>query len=182
VNAIARYALFGAFSGALYALWNFGFLDSVDVGDRMIADVLEEISNRGGAGLFYGVIVGAALRRPLGFTPLGWPLYAIAAGISYYMAFSVAVHFHDQNSPAITALAGGIAGMAGALLLNAATAALSPLARTARFFVVTAIAGAVLGLLLPLPLNADSLPGWIGFFAVWQAGYAAATAHALRLT
>ncbi|MDF3073166.1 MAG: hypothetical protein K0S54_833, partial [Alphaproteobacteria bacterium] len=134
-----------------------------------------------GAGLFYGVIVGAALRRPLGFTQLGWPLLIVASGVSYYIAFSVAVQFHDQNSPAITALAGGIAGLAGALLLTAATAALSPLARTARFFVVTGIAGAVLGLLLPVPLNADSLPAWIGFFALWQACYAAATAYALRL-
>lgn len=181
MNAIARYALFGAFSGALYGLWNFGFLELVDVGDRVIADVLEEISNRAGAGLLYGVIVGAALRRPLGFSPLGWPLYVVASGVSYYIAFSVAVHFHDQNSPAITALAGGIAGMVGALLLNAATAALSPLARTARFFVLPAIAGAALGLLLPVPLNVDALAGWIGFFAVWQACYAAATAYALRL-
>ena len=181
MNAIARYALFGAFSGALYGLWNFGFLESVDVGDRMIADVLEELSNRAGAGLFYGVIVGAALRKPLGFTQPGSLLYVVASGVCYYIAFSVAVHLHDRNDPMVTTLAGGIAGAVGALLLNAATAALSPLARTVRFFVVAAIAGAVFGLLLPLPLNADSLAGWIGFFAVWQAGYAAATAYALRL-
>jgi hypothetical protein len=46
---------------------------------------------------------------------------------------------------------------------------------------MTTIAGGLFGLLLPVALNADLLAVWIAFFALWQAGYAAATAASLRL-
>jgi len=67
------------------------------------------------------------------------------------------------------------------LLLGLATIALSARARHLVFLAATAAAGALCGLLLPLPLDVDQLAMWIAFFAVWQGTYAAATAFSLRL-
>jgi hypothetical protein len=181
MNAIAKYALFGAFSGALFGLWNFGFLQSLPGEETIFLDVLSELSNKGGAGLFYGVVVGAVLRRPLQLSAVSWLLYVVASALSYYAAINVAIYLYDRQSDLMTAVAGAAAGLVGAILLSAATAILAPLARRRPFFAATAIAGAALGLLLPVGLNADSLAMWIAFFALWQAAYAAATAYALRL-
>jgi len=181
VNGVAKFALFGAISGALYGLWNFGFLETVEFGELWLTNSIEEISHRAGAGLFYGVIVGAMLRRPLGLAVSAWLIFILAAALSYYGAFAVTVQIYDRQSELIATLAGGAGGVAGALLLGSATAILSPSARSARFFVMTTIAGGLFGLLLPVALNADLLAVWIAFFALWQAGYAAATAASLRL-
>lgn len=181
MKAMVKYAPLGAISGALYGLWTFGILEALPGSEKPVVDLLETISSQGGAGLFYGVIVGAFLRRPLGFGTIAWLIFVLAGGICYYAAVNVAIMLYDRQSDAMTAVAGGVAGLVGALLLSAATAILSPLARHGRFLVATALSGALLGLLLPLGLNIDSVPMWVAFFALWQAGYAAATAHALRL-
>lgn len=181
MNAIVKYALLGAISGALYGLWTFGLLESLPGSEKPVLDWLETISNQGGAGLFYGAIVGAFLRRPLGFTTISWILFIIAGGLCYYVAVNVAIILYDRQSDAMTMIGGGAAGLVGALLYSAATAGLSSVARHARFFVATTLAGAVLGLLLPLGLDVDSVPMWIAFFALWQAGYAGATAWATRI-
>lgn len=179
--AMAKFALLGAISGALYGLWTFGVLEALPGSEKPVFDWLETISNQGGAGLFYGVIVGAILRRPLGFSIATWMLFVIAGGLCYYAAINVAILLYDRESSLMTAIGGGAAGLVGAFLFSAAAAALSSAARHARFLAATTIAGTVLGLLLPLGLNIDSVSMWIAFFALWQAGYAAATAFGLRL-
>ena len=100
--------------------------------------------------------------------------------MSYYAAVNVAITLYDRQNDLLTALAGAAAGAAGALLLGIATAILSPLARQTLFFVSTIVAGLLVGTLLPIGINADTLTMWIGFFALWQAAYAAATAFSLR--
>jgi len=179
--AMAKFALLGAISGALYGLWTFGVLESLPGSEKPVLDWLETISNQGGAGLIYGVIVGALLRRPLGFSTITWLLFIIAGGACYYAAVNIAILFYDRESNVMTAIGGGAAGLVGAFLFSAATAGLSSAARHGRFLAATTITGAVLGLLLPLGLNIDSVSMWIAFFALWQAGYAGATAYATRI-
>lgn len=181
MQAMAKCALLGAISGALYGLWTFGVLEALSGSEKPVFDFLETISHQAGAGLIYGVIVGAFLRKPLGFSTVTWLLFIVAGGLCYYAAVNVAILLYDRDSNVMTAIGGGAAGLVGALLFSAATAALSPAARHARFLVATTIAGTVLGLLLPLGLNIDSVSMWIAFFALWQAGYATAAAFGLRL-
>jgi len=181
-EALRKYGLFGVFSGALYGLWTFGFLESLSGSESPALEWLSEISNQAGAGLFYGVIVGAMLRRPLGFSLGQWLIFVLAAGLCYYAAVNVAIASYDRNSDVMTAVAGGAAGLVGAALLSAVTAILSPVARHGLFFAATVISGAAVGLLLPIGLNLDTIPMWIAFFALWQGAYAAATAYATRIS
>lgn len=181
MHGMAKFALLGAISGALYGLWTFGILESLPGSEKPVLDWLETISNQSGAGLIYGVIVGAILRRPLGFSIATWMLFIIAGGLCYYAAINVAILLYDRESNVMTAIGGGAAGLVGAFLFSGATAGLSSAARHGRFLGVTTITGAVLGLLLPLGLNIDSVSMWIAFFALWQAGYAGATAYATRI-
>jgi hypothetical protein len=182
MHAMAKFALIGAFSGALYGLWNFGFLASLEGEETQLWDIAELVSNQAGAGIFYGIIVGAALRRPLALSGVKWMALIIAAALSYYAAVNVAITLYDRQNDLLTALAGAAAGAVGALLLGIATAILSPMARQTLFFVSTIVVGLLVGALLPIGINADSLAMWIGFFALWQAAYAAATAYATRIS
>ncbi len=181
--AIAKYALLGAFSGALYGLWHFGFLMAVDEPGNNAIDSIGLFSAFAGAGLFYGVIVGAALRGDLGLDLLRWALLAIAATGSYYAAVEIELALDPvAGSDGETLLSGAVAGAAGGLLLALATAALAPRARKPRFIVMATIAGALFGALLLLPQQFDVMASWIAFFAAWQAAYAAATALSLGFT
>ena len=166
--AIAKYALLGGFSGALYGLWHFGFLMAVDGPGKDAVDYIGLASAFAGAGLFYGIIVGAALRGDLGFGLARWALLALAAAGSYFAAVEIALAIDP---------AGGVG-----LLLALATAILVDGARKTRFVALATVSGALLGLLQPLTAELDTMAAWTAFFAVWQAGYAAATAFSLRLT
>ncbi|MGE0151871.1 MAG: hypothetical protein AB7R90_04585 [Reyranellaceae bacterium] len=179
--ATAKFALLGAASGALYAWWNFRFLDAQS-GDDGLIDAIAALSSQAGAGIFYGVIVGAALRRPLALSGIKWLALITAAALSYYAALNVAIALYDRQNDTMSALAGGAAGAAGALLLGLATALLSPLARRMPFFATTIAAGLLVGLLLPFGINADSLAMWTAFFALWQGAYAGAAAYATRIS
>lgn len=181
--AIAKYALLGGFSGALYGLWHFGFLMAVDGPGKDAVDYIGLASAFAGAGLFYGIIVGAALRGDLGFGLARWALLALAAAGSYFAAVEIALAIDPAGGVgAYTFVAGATAGAAGGLLLALATAILVAGARKTRFVALATVSGALLGLLQPLTAELDTMAAWTAFFAVWQAGYAAATAFSLRLT
>ena len=179
---VGKFALIGGFSGALYGLWQFGFLMSLGDSGVALPEGLTVASGEVGAGLFYGIVVGAALRRDLGLTRFSWLAYIIAASASCLAAIHAAIALYDYRGPEwVATAAGGAAGGLGALLLSGATALLSRRARDGGFVALTAAAGALCGLALPLALEADSLVAWIAFFALWQAAYAGAPAVALGL-
>ena len=109
--AIAKYALLGGFSGALYGLWHFGFLMAVDGPGKDAVDYIGLASAFAGAGLFYGIIVGAALRGDLGFGLARWALLALAAAGSYFAAVEIALAIDPAGGVgAYTFVAGGRGG------------------------------------------------------------------------
>ena len=169
-------ALAGAISGALYALWlGFGTNSLGNLGRA--GNVLDDLSHNAGAGIFYAVIVGAVLQAALKFEAWRWALWVVAAGISYAAAFQLAIQLYQPNQDwvVVNFLAGGAAGVVGATLLCAASAALFPVLRDGRLVVMGAVAGGIVGLALPLALQADAIPACIAFFAVWQSAYAVAS-------
>jgi len=170
-----RFAALGAASGALYGLVEYGALFQHDVLIR-IANALQWI----GAGLFYGVIVGAYLRRELDWHPCKWPAFIVAASVAYAAAFYLTIALWDPQSSALGhAAIGALTGGLGALLLDLATAALSQRARHLRFVVPTALIGALLGAPIGQVVEADSVALWMAFLAVWQAAYAGWSAMTL---
>lgn len=183
MTGILKYALIGAFSGALFGAWNFLLLPELPGEETPFWEFLEMISNETGAGLFYGVIAGFFLRRSLDFSRLHWLPFIIVSGASYLAAVRFAIMLYQPGIGDLqTALIGAAAGFVGALSLSGATAFLARKARRPAFFIATTIAGAAVGLLLPVGLNSEADATWIAFFALWQAAYAAASAWGARLS
>ena len=170
----------GAISGTLYALWVIKATEKIGrIGDA--GSVLDLISHHAGAGIFYAVIVGAILQRAWKFEAWRWALWVVGAGLCYAAAYRLAIYLYgdspDDLTPANFAV-GAIAGLVGAGLLGALSAALFPPLRLRRLVIMGAAVGALVGLALPLALRAESLLGWMAFFAVWQAAYAVASTRA----
>lgn len=169
------FAPLGTLSGALYGLIQFGLIfDKDNLG--WFGIVLSYI----GAGLFYGLIVGFFLRRELDWHIWKWPLFVVAASLSYMAAFFLTIKLWDiQASAALQAAIGALAGGVGALLLDLATAALSRRGRHLKFLIPTALIGAVLGAPVGKVYDSESIVVWMAFFAVWQAAYAGWSAMTL---
>ncbi len=170
-----RFALLGASSGAIAT----GLLMVLPQRWKIeIADVLWLSSLSVVAGLVFGIIFGAVLRYLGLATPRAAVLYTLAATLSYFLAFNLALHLVDRLE-AIWQV-GLIAGVVGAACLTALAAWLLPFARRIGPCALMLAAGCGLGALLEIPLRGDGgFVNWFVFYGVWQAGYAAAFASAL---
>ncbi len=131
-----------------------------------------------GPGLVFGLIVGYALRRA-GLAG-GWryPGYIAASTIAYFAAVQLSLNVLVDALDNIVAV-GIIAGLSGAALLTAMSAALMPAFRRRRPIIATIAAGGILGALLIVPIEQEQFLYWLALYAPWQAGYAAAMATAL---
>ena len=170
-----RFALLGASSGAIAT----GLLMVLPQRWKIeVADVFWLSSLSVVAGLVFGVIFGAVLRHLGLATPRAAALYALAATLSYFLAFNLALHLVDRLE-AIWQV-GLIAGLAGAATLTALAAWLLPCVRRIGPCALMLAAGCGFGALLVLPLRDGSgFADWFVFYGTWQAGYAAAFATAL---
>ena len=170
-----RFALLGASSGAIAT----GLLMVLPQRWKIeIADVFWLSSLSVVAGLVFGVIFGAVLRYLGLATPRAAALYALAATLSYFLAFNLALHLVDRLE-AIWQV-GLIAGLAGAASLTVLAAWLLPFVRRIGPWALMLAAGCGFGALLVLPLRDGSgFADWFVFYGTWQAGYAAAFATAL---
>jgi len=127
-------------------------------------------------GLVFGAAFGAAWWRAGRLDPAQAAGFALAATLANALAVAAALTANDPIEPlldgASLAGAGAIGGAVGGGLLARLAAGWLKLAR----WPLLALAGAVLGLLLPI---FDSAAGEIAFYVVWQAGYAVALAVCL---
>jgi hypothetical protein len=136
--------------------------------------------------LFPGTIFGvlfAAMRCRRGWIGFGRFIgFVCASGFANAVAVFVCVWLTDRLGDALNidfldlpmAIAGAIAGAAGGALLGGAAGIVFPELRLRR----SVIAASVLGLLVPLVVTWE-IAGVFLFFAIWQAGYAAALASSL---
>lgn len=184
---ILRWAGLGALSGFCATLsvfmpeWAGLFREkTVDLGSMHLLLNAVEVSISPfslGPGLVFGLIVGYALRRR-GLAG-GWryPAFAAASMLSYFTAVQVTLGYLVDAVDNLFAV-GMIAGLFGAGLLTAATAALVPSFRRIRPCLSMITAGTVLGGLLFIVFVDRAFFGWLTLFAPWQAGFAAAMATA----
>ncbi len=125
-------------------------------------------------GLVFGLIIGLALYRGGHAGPRAFTAYAVASTASYLAAINLAFKIVDYADAMW--LTGMIAGLLGGACLTGLAAWMFPFARKFRPIALMLAAGCVLGALLAI---IDSFWGTLVFFALWQAGYAAAFATAL---
>jgi len=135
-------------------------------------------------GFVFGVVFAAALVRRRLANPWSGAAYVAAATASYLAAYTFAINAEVDNLFGLRGvfwLNGLAAGLLGGACLAALSAALFRFARRRGPCLRMAAAGCLLGALLDPPLRLDDMYfwPWLGFFAVWQAGYAAAFATAL---
>jgi hypothetical protein len=180
-SRVARWALLGAVSGLAATLSIFvpqwiGIYGEVKFDLGPVGLFFSPLSL--GPGLVFGLIVGYALRRA-GLAG-GWryPSYIAGATISYFAAVQLSVNFLIDAIDNVVAV-GIIAGLFGAALLTAMSAALIPAFRRRPPIIATIAAGGILGALLYIPIEQDHFFYWLALYAPWQAGYAAAMATAL---
>ncbi len=131
-----------------------------------------------GPGIAFGLIAGFALRRAGPARGWRYPAFVLASTLSYFAVAQLMVDFWVGVLEDATTL-GIAAGLIGAALLTAASAALMPAFRRPLPVVSTIGAGAVLGALLSVAMANQNFLGCLALFAPWQAGYAAAMATAL---
>ena len=178
IRNVLTLALPGAVSGGLSAV----IIDALpdDLGPNLMGWLMLSPGSLA-PGIMFGLIVGLAppLRKLAGLGVLA--VYLAASTLSYLAAYTLAVNtveFWDSFW-----LTGMVAGLFGGACLTAAAAALFPFARRTRPMVLTLLAACLLGALLEVPLDIITRKSefwrWVVFFAVWQAGYAAAFATAL---
>ncbi len=174
-NTVAGFALLGAITGSLAAISLFTLPSSMEYS---VFPWLELSPLSLAPGLLFGVVFGVVLVRR-GVVGPGRALgFAVASTLSYLAAETFAVEFNDQFGA--TWLLGIVAGLLGGALLTGAGAVLMPFARRLRPCALMVGAGGLLGALLEIPLaQGGGFWGFVLFFAVWQAGYAAAFATAL---
>lgn len=184
---ILRWAALGALSGlcATLSIFMFEWIGlyreqtlKFDLPGPMFGPIEISISPLSlGPGLVFGLIAGFALHRR-GLAG-GWryPVYAVAAMLSYFAAVQLALGYLVDRVDNVVVV-GMIAGLFGAGLLTAASAALVPQFRRVRPCLAMIAAGTVFGALLFTPIDGGGFFSWLALFAPWQAGYAAAMATA----
>ena len=174
---VTAFALLGVLSGSLagvviLAAQNMGAIESF-AGVEVLLTPGSVVP-----GLTFGSIVGLVLRKFQRFGVGRLAAYAAASTVSYYAAFMLAVRIHETwLSLTPTGL---IAGLFGSACLTGISAILFPFVRQPRPVLLMLTAGCLLGGALEL-VNYDFW-GTVLFFALWQAGYAAAFATALPKT
>ena len=174
-QTVAGFALLGAITGSLATVSLFTVPSSMKYS---VFPWLELSPLSLAPGLVFGIVFGVLLAWRGAAGPGHALGYAAASTLSYLAAETFAVEFGD-SLPAIWLL-GIVAGLLGGALLTGATALLMPLARRLRPGALMLAAAGLLGALLEIPLAQDGgFWGFLLFFAVWQAGYAAAFATAL---
>ena len=173
--AALKLGLLGAISGAL----SWAIVDNADtLGLNFDSDKYTLLLP---VGIFPGVVFGAVIALTLlGTGRARWrhaAAYAIASTVSYMAAFHVCfiILAKLQNSQSVISyIVGGLpAGFAGSLLLGLLTRLLFPAAGRrllGRSIVSGTLAGALLGLAALDPHNGW---GFLAFFVLWQAIYAA---------
>ncbi|MEX1205163.1 MAG: hypothetical protein WEB85_07940 [Dongiaceae bacterium] len=179
----AAFASLGAVSGSIATVILFILPDSL----RFQAfDWLELTPFAVVPGAVFGVVFAAVLHRRRLAGPWSGVAYVAAATASYLAAYTFAINAEVDDLLGLRGvfwLNGLAAGLLGGACLAALSAALFRFARRLRPCLLMAAAGCLLGALLDPPLrlddNFDNFWLWLGFFAVWQAGYAAAFATAL---
>lgn len=172
---LGLFALLGAISGAITTEAVFALPKDLKINfGNIIALSPASIA----AGLVFGIVFGGLLKyRGLAATRTA-VLYALASTASYFVAAHLVVHFMYRVGDIWKI--GMIGGLVGSACLTAAAAALLPFARRVKPIALMLIAGCLLGALLDFAVAADAT-FWrtLVFFALWQAGYAAAFATAL---
>ncbi len=129
-------------------------------------------------GLVFGLFIGWALYRGRHARPRAFAAYVAASTVSYLAAVNLAVGIYDY--PGAMWPTGMIAGLFGGACLTGLAAWMFAFVRKFRPIALMLVAGCVLGALLGIINIIGGFWGWLVFFAVWQAGYAAAFATALR--
>jgi len=179
--AAAKLGLLGAVSGAL----SWAIVDNADaLGLNFDSDKYILLLP---VGIFPGLVFGALIALALLATRrTGWRhaiAYAIASIVSYMAAFHVGftILAKQQNNDDVLpyVVAGLPAGFAGSLLLGLLTRWLFPAAGRrllGRSIIAGTLAGALLGLAALDPHNSW---GFLAFFVLWQAIYAASLAPLL---
>lgn len=182
-RTVAQWGALGALSGTLatFAIFIPDWLKFADAleGSIRFGDVGVSFAPMTIApGLFFGLIVGHALRRRKLVSGALYAAYILAATLSYFVTVQIAINFlMDMLDNA--ALVGIASGAIGASLLAGATAGLMPEFRHGRPAIAMILAGTVLGVMLHFSLSNDQFLGWLLLFAPWQAGYAAAMGTAI---
>lgn len=143
---------------------------SLWIGERLLLAPISLVP-----GLVFGVVIGIALFRRQRLTPATLAAYVVAATLSYFAAFTLALNIDPRGVQPL--IDGPIAGLMGGALLAGLGAALMPSARGRRGLSAMAGAGCVLGVLLWVAFTGDSFWSWALFFGLWQMGYAAALAQ-----
>ncbi|MEX2009843.1 MAG: hypothetical protein WEC41_06580 [Dongiaceae bacterium] len=183
ISTPAAFALLGAGSGALATAILFILPEDLEV---QPLDWLTLSPFALAPGFAFGVVFATALYRRRLAGPWSGVAYVAAATASYLAAYTFAINAEVDDLLGLRGvfwLNGLAAGLLGGACLAALSAALFRFARRLRPCLLMAAAGCLLGALLDPPLrlddNFDNFWLWLGFFAVWQAGYAAAFATAL---
>ena len=175
IGAVGRFALLGAVSGSVAntLIW---LLPEVSLGilewrpDEWL--FLSPFSLL--PGLVFGLIIGWALYRGGHAGPRTFAAYVAASTVSYLAAVNlVFVIYGYVGSLWPTGMIGGLFGSA---CLTGLAAWMFPFVRKFRPIALMLVAGGALGVLLGIGVG---FWGALVFFAVWQAGYAAAFATAL---
>ena len=168
----AVFAGLGAISGVAAT----GIIELLDgqpslwIGERLLLAPMSLVP-----GLAFGAVIGIALFRRRQLTPTALATYVVAATLSYFAAFTLALNIDPKGVQPL--IDGPIAGLFGGALLAGLGAALMPSARGRRWLLAMAGAGCVLGALLWVAFAGDSFWSWALLFGLWQAGYAAALAQ-----
>lgn len=177
-HRIGRWAALGALSGTLATLAIFipgwmGFQDWAETnfdlgGVKFLVAPLSLVP-----GIFFGLVIGFALRLE-GLAPgIRYPAYVLASGMSYFATVQLTLLLLIDLLENIVA-AGIAAGAIGASLLAILTAVILPACRNLQTIGAMIFSGTVLGAALYFASAFDNFPGWLLLFAPWQAGYAAA--------
>ena len=128
-------------------------------------------------GLVFGLIIGWALYDRGHAGARAFTAYVVASTASYLAAINLAFKIVDHAGSMW--LTGMIAGLFGSACLTGLAAWMFPFARKFRTIALMLAAGCILGALLGIM---DGFWWTLVFFALWQAGYAAAFATALPET
>ncbi len=183
ISTPAVFALLGAGSGSIATAILFILPEDLEV---QVLDWLTLSPFALAPGVTFGIVFAVVLVRRRLAGPWSGVAYAAAATLSYLAAYTFTTYVYTVNLAGLGHLpwlTGMVAGLLGGACLAALSAALFRFARRRGPCLRMAVAGCLLGALLDLPLrlddNFDNFWLWLGFFAVWQAGYAAAFASAL---
>lgn len=129
-------------------------------------------------GLVFGVIIGLVLYRRGLASPVAFASYILASTWSYLAAFLLASEILLELIDSVV-LIGLISGLFGSACLTAYSALQFVFLRRLAPCLLMLVAGCLLGGLLPLVVRSEGFFPTMMFFALWQAGYAAALATGL---